>query len=157
MVWEKKIYPYVQYSMTFRFCYVVFYSHMFNATEVQLWKWCTHTIFLLFMWRSRTPDGVRCLHFPSVITTIMDHKVQSSKPLNSSRSRVDFSSRDQLTQTFFLQFSALFHEIQQISSTIIMSLFPTLTHPILHNRDEVEKTLIWYTENYQSHCLIIHC
>jgi hypothetical protein len=28
------------------------------------------------------PDGVRCAHFPSVIKTIMDHKVQLLKPLN---------------------------------------------------------------------------
>jgi hypothetical protein len=28
------------------------------------------------------PDGIRCAHFPSVITTIMDHKVQLIKPLN---------------------------------------------------------------------------
>jgi hypothetical protein len=27
------------------------------------------------------PNGVRCVHFPSVITTIMDHKVQLIKPL----------------------------------------------------------------------------
>jgi hypothetical protein len=38
-------------------------------------KKCFHTKFLLSMrpvhvWRSRTPDGVRCAHFPSVITTI---------------------------------------------------------------------------------------
>jgi hypothetical protein len=26
------------------------------------------------VWRSRTRDGVRCKHFPSVVTTIMDHK-----------------------------------------------------------------------------------
>jgi hypothetical protein len=34
------------------------------------------------MWRSRTPAGGRCAHFPSVITTIMDHKLQLLKPLN---------------------------------------------------------------------------
>jgi hypothetical protein len=34
------------------------------------------------LWRSRTPDGVRCAHFPSVIITILDHKVQLIKPLN---------------------------------------------------------------------------
>jgi hypothetical protein len=34
------------------------------------------------VWRSRTPDGVRCAHFPSVITTIMDQKVQLINPLN---------------------------------------------------------------------------
>jgi hypothetical protein len=66
------------------FCYVVFNSHMFNATEIQLWKWCFHLKFLLFMrpihlWLSRTPNGVRCAHFPSVITTIMDQKVQLLK------------------------------------------------------------------------------
>jgi hypothetical protein len=33
------------------------------------------------VWRSRTPDGVWCAHFPSVITTIMDHKVLLLKPL----------------------------------------------------------------------------
>jgi hypothetical protein len=32
--------------------------------------------------RSQTP--VRCAHFLSVITTIMDHKVQLFKPLNLS-------------------------------------------------------------------------
>jgi hypothetical protein len=34
------------------------------------------------VWRSRTPDGVRCAHFPSVITTIMDQKVQLINPFN---------------------------------------------------------------------------
>jgi hypothetical protein len=34
------------------------------------------------VWRSRTPAGVRCSHFPSFIPTIMDHKVQLFKPLN---------------------------------------------------------------------------
>jgi hypothetical protein len=34
------------------------------------------------VWRSRTPDGVRFAHFPSVITTIMDHKLQLLKPMN---------------------------------------------------------------------------
>jgi hypothetical protein len=34
------------------------------------------------VWRSRTPDGVRCAHFPSVITTTMDQKVQLINPLN---------------------------------------------------------------------------
>jgi hypothetical protein len=38
----------------------------------------------IHLWRSRTPDGVRCAHFPSVITstTIMDYKVQLINPLN---------------------------------------------------------------------------
>jgi hypothetical protein len=36
----------------------------------------------IHVWRSRTPNGVRCAHFPSVITTKMDHKVQLLKPLN---------------------------------------------------------------------------
>jgi hypothetical protein len=59
------------------FCYVVFNSHMFNATDVQLWKLCLHIKFLLFIrpihaWHSRTPAGVRCAHFPSVYTTRMD-------------------------------------------------------------------------------------
>jgi hypothetical protein len=72
-------------SFGWGFCYVVFNSHMSNATEVQLWKWCFYMKFLLFMrpiqvWRSRMPDGVRCGHFPSVITTIMDRKVQLLKP-----------------------------------------------------------------------------
>jgi hypothetical protein len=31
------------------FCYVVFNSHIFNATEVQLSKWCFHLKFVLFM------------------------------------------------------------------------------------------------------------
>jgi hypothetical protein len=52
------------------FCYMVFNSQMFNATEVQLWKWCFHIKFQFFMrpihvWRSR-----------------MDQKVQLLKPLN---------------------------------------------------------------------------
>jgi hypothetical protein len=34
------------------------------------------------VWGSRAPDGVRCAHFPSVITTIMDYKVQLINPLN---------------------------------------------------------------------------
>jgi hypothetical protein len=64
-----------------RFGDVVFNSHMFNATEVQLWKSCYNIKLLLFtritnVWRSRTPDGVRCAHFPtvysSVITSIRD-------------------------------------------------------------------------------------
>jgi hypothetical protein len=48
------------------FCYVVFNSQMFNATEVQLWKWCFHIKLLLFMrpihvWRSRTLPNA-CYH-----------------------------------------------------------------------------------------------
>jgi hypothetical protein len=31
----------------------------------------------IHVWRSRTPEGVWCAHFPSVITTIMDHKVHA--------------------------------------------------------------------------------
>jgi hypothetical protein len=67
------------------FCYVVFNSHVLNVTLVQLCKWCFHKKFLFFMrpihmWRSRTPVGVRCAHFPGVITTIMDQKVQLLKP-----------------------------------------------------------------------------
>jgi hypothetical protein len=31
------------------FCYVVLNSHMFNATEVQLCKWCFHIKFLLLV------------------------------------------------------------------------------------------------------------
>jgi hypothetical protein len=34
------------------------------------------------VWRSLTPEGVRCAFFPSVITTIMDQKVQLINPLN---------------------------------------------------------------------------
>jgi hypothetical protein len=34
------------------------------------------------VWLSRTPDGVKCAHFPSVVTTIMDYKVQLINPLN---------------------------------------------------------------------------
>jgi hypothetical protein len=34
------------------------------------------------VWRSRTPDGVRCAHFPIVVTTIIDQKVQLINPLN---------------------------------------------------------------------------
>jgi hypothetical protein len=58
-----------------RFCYVVLNSHMFNATEVQLWKWCFQIKKPKHVWRSRTPDGVRCAQFHSVITTTMDQKV----------------------------------------------------------------------------------
>jgi hypothetical protein len=48
---------------------------------------CFHAKVFIFMrpkhvWRSRTPDVVRCAHFPSVITTRMDHKVQLLNPLN---------------------------------------------------------------------------
>jgi hypothetical protein len=69
------------------FCYVIFNSHMFNAPrfnsekDVSLQN-CLLEMRPIHLWRSRTPDGVRCAHFPSVITTIMDHKVQLIKPLN---------------------------------------------------------------------------
>jgi hypothetical protein len=36
----------------------------------------------IHVWRSRMPNGVRWAHFPSVITTVMDQKVQLLKPLN---------------------------------------------------------------------------
>jgi hypothetical protein len=36
----------------------------------------------IHVWRSRTPAGVRCANFPSIITTIMDNKRQLLKPLN---------------------------------------------------------------------------
>jgi hypothetical protein len=41
---------------------------------------------MLYMWRSRTTVGVRCAHFPSVITAIMDQKQQLLKPLNKRES-----------------------------------------------------------------------
>jgi hypothetical protein len=34
------------------------------------------------VWRSRTPAGIRCAHFASVITKIMDHKGQLLKPVD---------------------------------------------------------------------------
>jgi hypothetical protein len=39
-------------------------------------------IRLIHVWHSRTSDGVRCAHYPIVITTIMDQKQQLLKPLN---------------------------------------------------------------------------
>jgi hypothetical protein len=36
----------------------------------------------IHVWRSRTPDGVRCAYFPNVIKKIIDHKGQLLKPLN---------------------------------------------------------------------------
>jgi hypothetical protein len=44
------------------------------------------------MWRSRTPAGVRCAHFPSVITTIMEEKLHVKfllwlRPIHMWRSR----------------------------------------------------------------------
>jgi hypothetical protein len=36
----------------------------------------------IHVWRSGTPDGVRCVNFPSVVTKIMDEKVQLINPLN---------------------------------------------------------------------------
>jgi hypothetical protein len=71
----------------FGFCYVIFNSHMFNAPRFNSEKDVSLKLLLLYMrpihvWRSRTPDGVRCAHFPSVITTIMDQKVQFINPLN---------------------------------------------------------------------------
>jgi hypothetical protein len=54
----------------------------------------------IHVWRSRTPDEVRCAHFPSVITTIMDYKVQLINPFNlrscmrRSRAKKDFSSKN---------------------------------------------------------------
>jgi hypothetical protein len=45
---------------------VIFNLHMFNAPR----------------FNSEKDDGVRCAHFPSVITTIMDQKVQLIDPLN---------------------------------------------------------------------------
>jgi hypothetical protein len=63
-----------------RFYCVVFNSHMFNDTEVQLWKWCYH-IKIFTLNEANTcvalPNAcVRCAHVPSVITTIMDQKLQ---------------------------------------------------------------------------------
>jgi hypothetical protein len=45
---------------------------MFNATEVQLCKWCYHIKLLLYEANTR----VALPNAPSVITTIMDHKLQ---------------------------------------------------------------------------------
>jgi hypothetical protein len=60
---------------------------MFNAPRFNSEKDVSITFFYLNMrpihvWRSRTPGGVRCAHFPSVVTTIMDYKVQLINPLN---------------------------------------------------------------------------
>jgi hypothetical protein len=65
---------------------MIFNSHMFNAPRFNS-KRCFLKIFFtlneaIHVWRSRTPDGVRGGHFPSVITTIMDQKVQLINPLN---------------------------------------------------------------------------
>jgi hypothetical protein len=55
--------------------------------------------------RSRMPDGVRCAHFPSVITTIIDHKVQLLKPLNIRELYTTHSGRltSRLRQNIFLK------------------------------------------------------
>jgi hypothetical protein len=37
---ESQVCTEMEMRLVLRFCYVVFNSHMFNATEVQLWKWC---------------------------------------------------------------------------------------------------------------------
>jgi hypothetical protein len=65
--------PWLGRLLLYRFCYVVFNSHMFNSSEVQLCKWCFNIKFVLFLrpihvWRSRTPVGVRCAHFPIVLS-----------------------------------------------------------------------------------------
>jgi hypothetical protein len=54
--------------------------HMLNASDVQLLNWC----FLLnFSNTCEALDPVPCArNFPSVITTIMDQKVQLLKSLN---------------------------------------------------------------------------
>jgi hypothetical protein len=44
------------------FCYVVFNSYMFNATEVQLCKWCFHIYFQLFI---RSIHGWRLERLPA--------------------------------------------------------------------------------------------
>jgi hypothetical protein len=59
-----------------------------QLTHVQ--RYCGTTVKMVFSYKIFTfheantcvADGVRCAHFPSVITTIMDQKVQLLKPLN---------------------------------------------------------------------------
>jgi hypothetical protein len=46
---------------------------------------CENDVFvknILLSWGQYNCGGVRCAHFPSVITTIMDQKVELLKPLN---------------------------------------------------------------------------
>jgi hypothetical protein len=57
-------------------CYVVFNSHMIDATEVQLRKWYWHTKFNFNL------GQYMCAHFPSVIIAIMDQKQLLLEPLN---------------------------------------------------------------------------
>jgi hypothetical protein len=58
------------------------------------------------VWHSRTPDGVRCAHFPSVITHKMDRKVQLLllKPLNLGELNTAYQNRKIFNQCFFLTF-----------------------------------------------------
>jgi hypothetical protein len=44
---------------------------------------------LIHVWRSRTPNGVRCAHVPSDITTIMVHK-QWLDALNTCKLRIEY-------------------------------------------------------------------
>jgi hypothetical protein len=65
----------------------MFNSHLFNAPRFNSEKDVSLKIFFTLIKantfeRSRTSDGVRCAHFPSVITTIMDQKVQLINLLN---------------------------------------------------------------------------
>jgi hypothetical protein len=51
------------------------------STEKMVFSYKKNKHFMrpIHVWRSRTPDGVRCAHFPNVITTIMNQKVQLLK------------------------------------------------------------------------------
>jgi hypothetical protein len=46
----------VSYQLKIGFCYVVFNSHMFNATEVQLCKWCFQQKFTFHEANSDAPE-----------------------------------------------------------------------------------------------------
>jgi hypothetical protein len=61
---------------------MIFNSHMFNAPRFNSERDVSFKIILLLMrpihvWRSRTPDGVRCAHFPRVVTTIMVNMIST--------------------------------------------------------------------------------
>jgi hypothetical protein len=79
--------------LTIWFCYVVFNSHMFNATEVQLCKWCFHIKFLLFMRPMHVRALSKCLHNnngseSTIVKTVELTCVEYTIP----RSRTNFDS-----------------------------------------------------------------
>jgi hypothetical protein len=99
------------------------------------------------MWRSQTPVGVRCAHFPSVITTIMDHKVQLLKPLNKRELYATLKNHSRHKSSRL--YSILYHIYESVPQTyhIIDCFKGSLYYATWYSTHTCSKLLMFNCEN----------